>query len=217
MYVGLKMLTDVTTVTPETLLADAHDLMEKNRLWMLPVVEGGKLIGYLQKEDVCAALPSPATMLSKHELTTVMSKITVRDFIKTDIITVTPKTEIETAAQLMAANDLPGLAVVDSSHMLVGYINRSIMLDILIEGMGLDRGGSRFAIEFKDRPGVMAEVATLISDMGINFVSAASFYRKDKCLLVFRIQTDDIDPVVKALKERDYNVVGPENFTKRWS
>jgi acetoin utilization protein AcuB len=217
MYVGLKMLTKVVTVTPKTLLHEAHNLMEENRLWMLPVVDKDKLVGYLQKEDVRAALPSQATMLDRYELHTVLAKLTIEELIQKDVVTVTPETEIEAAAELMARKELPGLAVVDSSNRLVGYIDRRIMLDVLVEEMGLHRGGKRFAIEFKDRPGVMAEVANIISNMGINFVSAASFYHNDICILVFRVQTDDLSPIIKTLKDRNYSIVGPEYFAEEWS
>jgi acetoin utilization protein AcuB len=151
MYVGLKMSTNLVTVTPETLLIDANNLMEENGLWLLPVVEDEKLIGYLQKEDVRSGLPSRATLLSRHELTTIISKVTVADFIRKDIVTVFPETEIEVAAELMVDHELPGLAVVDKSDRLVGYMSRKIMLEILVEAMGLHRSGKRFAIEFKDR------------------------------------------------------------------
>jgi acetoin utilization protein AcuB len=216
MYVGLRMKMDVVTVTPQTLLTDAHDLMEENRLWMLPVVDDAKLIGYLQKEDVRAALPSPATLLSRHELPTVLSKVTIEDLIQKDAITVAPETDIETAAEIMANEGIPGLAVVDSKNRLVGYIDRSIMLEVLVEEMGLHRGGKRFAIAFEDRPGVMAEVAKIISDMEMNFVSAASFYREDTCILVFRVQTEDLTPILDALQGRGYHVVGPDYFAKEW-
>jgi len=217
MYVGLKMTTKVISVTPKTLLMDAHNLMEKNKRWMLPVLDKGKLVGYLDKEDVRAALPSSATLLSRHELPSILEKVTIADLIRKDIVTVTPETDIETAAELMAEHELHGLAVVDSSNRLVGYINQRIMLDVLVEEMGLHRGGKRFAIEFKDRPGVMAEVSKIISDMGINFVSAASFYHGDTCILVFRVQTQDLTPIIKTLKERNYNIVGPEYFAQTWS
>lgn len=218
MYVGLKMSTKVVTVTPKTLVLDAHELMETNRLWTLPVVDKkGKLLGYLDKDDVRAAMPSRATLLSRHELPTVMSKVTVEDLVRKDVVTVTPDTEIEAAAAIMAERELHGLAVVDPSGRLVGSINRRIMLDVLVEELGLHRGGKRFAIEFKDRPGVMAEVSKIISDMGINFVSAASFYHNDVCILVFRVQTEDLGPILEALRERDYNIVGSEYFAKHWS
>lgn len=216
MYVGLRMSTNVVSVTPKTLLLDANELMEKNRLWMLCVVHKEKLVGYLHKEDVRAALPSRATMLSRHELPTVMSKITIEDLVRKDIVTVAPETEIETAAELMCRKELPGMAVVDSSGKLIGYISLRIMLEVLVEEMGLHRGGKRFAIAFQDRTGVMAEVSKIISDMGINFVSAASFYHGDTCILVFRVQTEDLFPIVNALKERKYNIVGPEYFADAW-
>lgn len=217
MYVGLKMSTQLVTVTPETLLIDANNIMEENRLWLLPVVEDEKLVGYLQKEDVRSGLPSPATLLSRHELNTIISKVTVADFIKKDIVTVSPETEIEVAAELMVDHELPGLAVVDKSGRLVGYMSRQIMLELLVEAMGLHRSGKRFAIHFKDRPGVMAEVATLITDMGYNFVSAASFFHKDSVILVFRVRTDDLSPILEALKQRDYNILSPDFFNEEWS
>ena len=217
MYVGLKMITNVVSVTKETLITEANELMETHRLWMLPVVEKGKLIGYVTKEDVRGALPSSATLLSKYELPEVMEHITVSDFVRTkDILTVKPETEIEEAADIMAKHDLAGLAVVTDTGRLIGYINRSVMLDVLVEEMGLHRGGSRFAIEFKDRPGVMAEVSGLISQMGLNFVSAASFYHNDAYILVFRVQTADLTPILTELESRGYTLVGPEKFADRW-
>lgn len=216
MYVGLKMITDLVYVTKDTLITDANELMEKNRLWSLPVVEKGKLVGYLQKEDVRAALPSPATLLSKYELPEVMSHITVEEFVQKDPITVRPEMEIEIAAEIMAKHNLPGLAVVTGSGRLIGYINRSVMLDVLVEEMGLHRGGSRFAIEFEDRPGVMAEVSGLISDMKLNFVSAASFCHNSSYILVFRVQTADVTPILAELTKRGYKIVGPEQFADQW-
>jgi acetoin utilization protein AcuB len=217
MYVGLKMITDLVSVMKDTLITEANRLMDEHKLWLLPVVEDDKLIGYIHKEDVHTALPSPATMLSKHELPDAMSNIFVSDFLRPELITVTPEMEIERAAELMAQHDLPGLAVVNTAGSLIGYINRSVMLDVLVEEMGLHRGGSRFAIEFKDRPGVMAEVSNMIADMGLNFVSAASFLHDDKYILVFRIQTDDLAPVIEELGKRDYQIVGPEQFASQWS
>lgn len=216
MYVGLRMSTKVVSVTPQTLLLDANELMEENRLWMLCVVRKGKLVGYLHKEDVRAALPSRATMLSRHELPTIMSKVTIEELIRKDIVTVTPETDIETAAELMSRNELPEMAVVDSSGRLIGYLSHRIMLQVLVDEMGLHRGGKRFAITFQDRKGVLAEVSKLISDMGINFVSAASFFHGSTYILVFRVETEDLRPIIKVLKERKYNIVGPEYFADAW-
>ena len=207
MYVSSKMITDLVTVTPETEIMEAFELMANNRLYMLPVVDHGTLVGYLRKEDVQSALPSPATMLSKHELPDVMSRVIVKDFILKDLETITPETEIEAAAELMVKRDLPGLAIVNKIGILVGYINRSIMLQVLVEEMGLHRQGIRFAIEFKDKPGVMSEVALMLNEMGMNLVSVASFFRGDICILEFKVQTDNISPVTDELEKRGYKII----------
>ena len=207
MYVSSKMITALVTVAPDAEIMDAYELMVNNRLYMLPVVDQGKLIGYLRKEDVQTALPSPATMLSKHELPDVMSRVIVKDFILKDLETITPETEIEEAAELMVKKDLPGLAVVNKNGILVGYINRSIMLQVLVEEMGLHRQGIRFAIEFKDKPGVMSEVALMLNEMGMNLVSVASFFRGDICILEFKVQTDDISPITDELEKRGYKII----------
>ncbi len=96
MYVGLKMLRDFVKVTPQTLVKDAQKQLEDSKLWMLLVVDDeGKLVGYVRKEDISAALPSIMTSLEKHELNYLMSKLTVEKIYRTDIKTVTPETEIE--------------------------------------------------------------------------------------------------------------------------
>jgi acetoin utilization protein AcuB len=216
MYVGLKMITEPVSVTKDTLITEANSLMEVKKLWMLPVVEKGMLIGYIHKEDVHTALPSPATTLSRYELPEVMEHVTVEDFIRRNPITIAPEMEIESAAEIMVKYDLPGLAVVSKSNRLIGYINRGVMLDVLVEEMGLHRGGKRFAIEFKDRPGVMAEVSGMIAEMGMNFLSAASFYHDGHYILVFRVETDDLTPVLQELENRRYKIVGPEQFQDQW-
>lgn len=141
MYVGLKMLRNFVTVTPKTPVLEAQKLLEESRLGMLLVVEGGKLLGYVRPEDLSAALPSIMTSLDKHEIKYLMSKLSVERIIRKDIKTVAPEVEIEAAADLMFEKNLAGLAVVDHQGGLIGYINRSVMLDVLVEEMGHREGG----------------------------------------------------------------------------
>jgi acetoin utilization protein AcuB len=217
MYVGLKMITDMPTITSKTLVMEADKIMEKNRLWMLMVVDAqGHFIGALRKEDVRKALPSPVTTLSRHELNYLMSKLTVEKLIMTSIPSVPPQMEIEEAAKIMFDEDLAGLPVVDSKNKLLGYINRNVMLDVLVEEMGLEQGGSRIVFEVEERTGVIAEVSGIIAAMNVSIISTATFYHKGKRMVVIRLQMDDPGPVLKALLERGYHVVGPCDFAKEW-
>jgi len=216
MYVGLKMLTDFVTITPETLVSAADKIMEKEQLWMLLVKDGDKLAGYVRKEDVRKALPSDATTLERHELNYILSKLKVAKIMRTDLATVSPETEIEEAAEIMYSKNVAGLAVVDVKNNLVGFINRSVMLDVLVEEMGLRQGGSRIAFEVEDRTGVIHEVSGIIKEMGISIISTGTFFHNGTRMVVFRVQTDDPAPIAKALSELGYTLVGPDTFKEKW-
>ncbi|MFW6235716.1 MAG: CBS domain-containing protein [Desulfovibrionales bacterium] len=210
------MMRDFVTIGPEDLVIDADKLMEEHQLWMLLVTDKSKLVGYLRKEDVRSAMPSPMTSLSKHELNYLLSKLSVRKLIRKDLTTVRPETEIEVAADIMHKKNLAGLAVVDGKNNLVGFINRSGMLEVLVEEMGLTQGGARIAFEVEDRTGVMAEVSAIIFKLGISIISTATFFHGQRRMVVFRIGTDDPRPVEDALRERGYAIVGPETFSGEW-
>jgi len=191
MYVGLAMHKHVPTITSDTLITKADKMMEEHKLWILLVVEDGMLKGFVAKEDIRAALPSGATTFSKHELNYLLSKMTVKELVRCGMPTVTPETEIEVAAKIMHDRDLAGLAVVDKDNRLKGYISRGSMLAVLVEEMGLELGGSRIAIEVEDRKGLMTEVSRVFFDLGVNILSTSTFFRGNKRLLVFRIESAD--------------------------
>jgi acetoin utilization protein AcuB len=217
MYVGLKMITNVPTVTAKTLVMEADKIMEKDHLWMLMAVDDqDRYVGAVRKEDVRSSLPSPATTLSRHELNYLMSKLTLEKLILTDVPTVPPQMEIEEAAKIMYDLDLAGLPVVDSKNKLLGFINRNVMLAVLVEEMGLEQGGSRIVFEVEERTGVIAEVSGLIAAMDVSIISTATFHSNGKRMVVIRVQMEDPGPILKALLDRGYHVVGPCDFAKEW-
>ncbi|MCF8070093.1 MAG: CBS domain-containing protein [Desulfobacterales bacterium] len=217
MYVGLKMLRHFETVKPSTLVKDANKMVEIDKSWMLLVVDdNGKVIGYVRKEDVSAALPSMMTTLEKHEALYLMSKLTIDMIYRKDITTVSPATEIEVAAKTMIDKNLAGLAVVDDTGKLLGFINRSVMLDVLVEEMGLLQGGRRIAFEVEERKGVMQEVTGIISDMDISIIATGTFYHNSRRMIVLRIATDNEKPVIAELEKQGYQIVTAEDFKNEW-
>lgn len=216
MYVGLKMLRDFVTVTPDTLVKEADKILEDNQLWMLLVKDGDELVGYVTKEDVRAAMPSILTSLDKHELNYLMSKLTVKNVVKKNITTIPPETEIEAAADLMYEMNLSGLAVVNSEKKLIGYINRNKMLEVLVEEMGHGLGGSRIVIEAEERTGVLYEVAGIISNMKYSIISMSVFFHRNRRMIVVRVDTEDSTPISDSLRERGYTVAGPDDFKDEW-
>ena len=217
MSVGLKMLKKLVTATPKTLVKDARRLLEEQRLWMLLVMDGDRLVGYVKLEDIMAALPSIMTTLEKHELNYLLSKLTVEKIIRKDITAVSPTMDIESAAKIMHDKNLAGLAVVaDDTGKLLGYINRSVMLEVLVEEMGLLAGGKRIVFEVSDRPGVIHEVSGLIAEKGVSIISTGTFFHENRRMVVIRVATEDESPIAAALQERGYKLVTAADFVGEW-
>lgn len=216
MFVGLKMLKNFISMPPDALAEDAQRVMDEQQLWMLFVVRDGKLAGYVRPEDINAAMPSLMTGLDKHEINYLLSKLTVGRIMRKDIVTVTPETEIEAAAMLMHAKNLAGLAVVNADGDLIGYINRTIMLEVLAEEMGYGQGGSRIVFEVVDRPGVLKEVAGIIDALGYSIISTGTFTHADRRMVVIRVDTPNPSSIAAALQKAGYDVVGPEDFKHEW-
>jgi acetoin utilization protein AcuB len=216
MYVGLKMLKNFVTVTPKTLVKDAEKLLEENRLWKLLVMEDDKLVGYVRKNDIARALPSLVTSLDRHELNYLLSKLTIDKIMRTNIEVISPDVEIEIAAKRMSDDDLAGLAVVDEAGELLGYINRNIMLDVFVEEMGMNQGGSRITFEVEDRSGVLHEVSGVIKDMGMSIISTATFYHDGMRIVVLRVDSPDPKPVEAAIAARGFRIVGAKDFENEW-
>jgi acetoin utilization protein AcuB len=216
MYVGLKMLKDFATVSPDTLVKDARKLFEEDQLWVLLVVKDGKLIGYVNRGDTNPALPSVVTSIEKQEIRQVMDKLTIADVAHADMGSVTPETEVEAAADMMNEMNLSGLAVMNENDEPIGYINRSVMLEILVEEMGYREGGSRITIETEDKFGILYEVAGIIANMKYSIISTSTFFHGNRRLIVVRVATEDTTEIEAFLKERGYNLAGPSDFSDAW-
>lgn len=217
MYVGLKMLKGFHPVTPKTSLAEAKKILEKEEYWMLLVTDGDKLVGYVRHEDMSAALPSMLSTLERHEALYLISKLTVETVMRKDITTVPPEMDIEQAAQIMHDKNLAGLAVVGADGRLIGYINRTVMLEVLVEEMGLALGGSRLVFEVQDRAGVIREVAEVISSHDVSILSTSTFFHNGRRMVVIRVDAADDTALRRALEEKGYRLEAASDFAGEWS
>lgn len=217
MYVGLKMLRDFHPVTPKTPLSQAKKILDQEAYWMLLVTDGSKLVGYVRHEDLTAALPSMLSTLERHEANYLISKLTVEMVMRKDITTVPPEMDIEEAAQAMHDKNLAGLAVVDAKGGLIGYINRTVMLEVLVDEMGLRMGGSRLVFEVQDRTGVIHEVSGLISGLGLSILSTSTFEHEGRRMVVIRVNAQDDTPVRQGLEKMGYTLLSSKDFASQWS
>jgi CBS domain-containing protein len=127
------MTRDVITVTPETTLPEAHQIMMNEEIRRLPVVRGdGRLVGIITRGDVRGAQPSPATSLSIWELNYLLAKLKVEQIMTRDPISVHEDATIGEAARVMLENRVSGLPVIGEAGRLVGIITESDIFSMVV-------------------------------------------------------------------------------------
>ncbi|MDN5325816.1 MAG: acetoin utilization protein AcuB [Moorella sp. (in: firmicutes)] len=212
MFVRDHMTPDPITVTKETSVLDALELMKKNKIRRLPVIQDGRLIGLVTERDILRVSPSPASTLSVFEVNYLVAKMTVKDAMIKRPVTVPPDMTIEEAALLMREHKIDNLLVMEKER-LVGIITQTDLFEALIKLFGLRRPGIRLTLKVVDRIGVLADIARLVKEAGINIINIANRHKDDVyTYVVLRLATDDVSSLLPALEDRGYQVVHVSSY-----
>lgn len=127
------MTSQVVTISPNTTLPKAHELMTQKNVRRLPVVDdNGRLVGIITLGDVRGAEPSQATSLSVWELNYLLAKLCVEEIMTRNPVTVQEGAAICEAAHLMLDYRVSGLPVVNSRGELVGIITESDIFRMVV-------------------------------------------------------------------------------------
>jgi acetoin utilization protein AcuB len=210
MYVGRVMHTDLVTVSPETDLIKARDIIAQKRINHLLVVDKqGELLGIISDRDLKQSWASPATTLSVHELNYLLSQLTVEMIMVKKIVTIPPNTTIERAANIMQENRISALPVMEREK-LVGIITTTDVLGVLLQAIGINGSSKRFSVLVSDRIGILAEVARLLQKHQINIRSLFTWPEKNHpgvYQLVMRVAAEDGDRAIAVLTEGGFKVL----------
>ena len=203
MYVKYCMTANPYTIDPDTTIADAAELMRNRNIRRVPVVKNGKLVGIITEKKLLEISPSPATSLSIFEINYLLSKTKIGTVMTREVFTVSPESLLEEAAIKMRDNGVGSLPVVDGDR-LVGIITESDVFDAFLEVLGSRDHGSRISLEVSDdRPGILAKVASVIADFGVN-ITHLVIVRGE---IMVRVNTLNIDNILKALEDNGFKVI----------
>ena len=119
------MSRDVVFAAPSLGLLDADLMMRENKVRRLPVVEDGRLVGIVTYGDIREARPSAATSLSTWEMNYLLASLKLAKVMTKNVQVISPDATIGEAADIMLANRISGLPVVDAAGELVGIITES--------------------------------------------------------------------------------------------
>lgn len=203
MNVGRRMSFPVITVQADMPIVKAHELMAHEKVHQTPVVKNGKLVGIISERDILKAYPSSATSLAVWEVTSLLERITVKDIMVKNVLTVQETTPIEEAARILVDNRVSALPVMRGEE-LVGIITQTDLFKIMLEMLGARHPGVRFSVLMPFQPGEIAKLSTAIYQKGGN-INALSTFEGDSTsnfLLTAKVEginEEELQQLVKPL------------------
>lgn len=215
MKVKDRMTPNPKTTAIDASVGDVWRYMKEHHLRRVPVMDRGKLVGIITRNnfgarpDLNLRGSSMATRYFTSEEEQQLSKMKVRDIIPTDqeLITVDQEAYIEQAARLMRDNKIEGLPVVDENGQLVGIITESDIFDSFLEMLGINRKGTRINLRIEDKPEDMIRIGQILAGFKVKIANLVTQEIKgEKSLLILRINTTESKLIVDALKAEGFEV-----------
>jgi acetoin utilization protein AcuB len=202
MLVKDRMTPDPITITTETSLKDALELVRSKAFRHLPVLdEDGMLVGIVTEKSLVYASPTPSTTLSVFEVDYVLSRTKIGQVIQGSVITVGPDLPIEEAARVMIDHRIGCLPVVEDQK-LIGIISDTDIFRAFVEGLGGGHPSLRITVVVPEEVGSLARVASRVATLGGNIYSLGIFWgeQPEDRVVAFRLEGVDRETAVQALE-----------------
>jgi acetoin utilization protein AcuB len=202
------MSTNVVSVPSNTTLVAARRILDAHGFRRLPVIDKGKLVGVVTRDALDKSGPSQLTTFSIHELSYLLSNITVEKVMRRGVVTATPEMTVEEAVALAQSKKVGMLIVVESGKVVGVATTNDFFYKVLNPILGITMAGCR--IEIQDcYEGTDAEkVLSVVNKLGvkINSILAINFPDVPKHNLLMHLATDDCKRVIEAVGKLGYEV-----------
>jgi acetoin utilization protein AcuB len=193
MLVVERMTTQVVTITPETTVGQALDIIESRQLRHLPVLDkDDALVGIVSEKDLLRAnCDDPVQQLMTRE-----------------VITVTEYTALEEAARIMADHKISSLPVMRDGK-IVGIITETDLFKIFLELLAAREKGVRLTMLIPEEKGMLASVTTEIANMGGNILALSTFMGEDPTNRMLTVKVSDVsgDKLVAIMEALGMEIV----------
>lgn len=201
MFVRDIMTRNPVSISPGASLRELLSLMTDKTFEAIPVRENGKVTGIVTDWDIVTNAPN---LVSDYLDTT-----QVKDIMTANVVTVTSDEVVEMAAFHMYFHDLDALPVVDGQGELIGIVTQNDVFRALVTLMGLRAKGTRITLDVPDEKGVLAKVAGVVRDAGVNISSLSTYGNptSGRAMVILRVKTEKVQELVEALNREKFKVV----------
>jgi len=164
MYVRSFMSSPAVTMTSDTRVIDALELMQAKKIRRIPITEEGRLTGILTLGDLQAVLGH-----EEHSVRRASTRL--RDLMTREVRTVAPDDPLERAARIMLDHEVSGLPVVDG-ETVVGIITESDIFVAFTRIMGIVERGVRVVMTVPEGADLMEQLSRRTAGMAVRSLAA---------------------------------------------
>ena len=208
MLISDIMQTNVVTIPSTTSLAEARKIMDAHKIRRLPVIDRLQLVGIVTKDDLDKMGPSQLTTFSVNELVYMLNKITVKDVMHKDVITVAADTTIEEAVALAQTRKIGSLLIAENGKVTGIVTTSDIFKAILNPLLGIGIQGSRIVVVGCYKGPDIEKVLAVINKLNINILNlfVSDFPVAHKHDLFIHLDVPDASETVKAIEKIGFRV-----------
>ncbi len=190
------MIRNLITISPYASINEAVELMHKNSIRHLPVVEDGRMQGLVTESN-----------LRQYFMPAMAEGLIISDVMIVNPITVDPNASIDSAARLIYRYKIGGLPVLEKRR-LVGILTITDILAAFIELLGLLKDSSRLDVVLSDKKDSLDDILRLIRQLGGRVISVGVEAQSSrKKVHYIRLEKGDLMPIVKALEAHGHKIV----------
>ena len=176
MLVVERMTHSPITITGDGTVEQALQLIQKHKLYQLPVLDaGGALIGIVTEKDLLRT----------------SSESLVEAIMTREVIVVTEYTTLEEAARMMADHKISSLPVMRDGK-LVGMITETDLFQVFLELLGAREKGVRLTMLVPEEKGMLASLTAEIAHMGGNILALSTFLGEDPTNRMVTVKVADV-------------------------
>jgi acetoin utilization protein AcuB len=208
MLISDIMKTNVVSIPSTTSLAEARRLMDAHNIRRLPVIDRNHLVGIVTKDDLDKMGPSQLTTFSVNELVYMLNKITVKDVMHPDVLTVPPETTVEEAVALAQSRRIGSLVVVENDRVVGIATTNDIFLGVLNPLLGIGMPGSRILVAQCYTGPDIEKVISIINNLNVRIINLflSEFKVAKKHDLMFHLDTEEPAQVAEEIKKLGFLV-----------
>ncbi len=216
MFVDKSMTRKVVTISAETPILKARELMNEHEIRHLPVVdEDGRLLGIVTDRDVRSAMPS--ILMDDFESGSVrerLATVTARDIMTADPVTLSPTYTIQDALLLIQKTRVGAFPVVDDEGRLEGIISVRDLVRAFTNVLGIGEPGTLIGILVEQKVGQLKKIVDAITEerISVGSILVARYWEEGKRAVFPYLLTNNVARIKRKLQDLGFPLIDPMDW-----